>query len=192
MVIYFYLTDRYRGKQRENTTLTSELSLIENKEWYAVYVRSRHEKVVYQSLIEKNIECSLPLIKQTRQWSDRKKKVEVPLFRGYIFVHINLTADKFTVLQIEGVVKYIGVSGSPSVIDKNQMYWLNSMIDLSDTIQHEEEIPLGDKVKVVTGPFKGLEGTVIQRKNKTRLVIVIDSIMQAASIEIDPEYLQRL
>lgn len=167
-------------------------SVKENKEWYAVYVRSRHEKTIYHSLIEKKVETSLPLIKQFRQWSDRKKKVEVPLFRGYVFVKIDLTKDKFTVLETQGVVKFIGINGHPSVIDKNQMYWLNAIVDLSDTIQHEEEIPLGEKVKVVVGPFRGLEGKVIQRKNRTRLVIVIDAIMQAASVEIDPEYLKRI
>ncbi len=168
------------------------LEINDRKEWYAVYVRSRHEKTVYQSLIEQQIETSLPLIKQIRQWSDRKKKIEVPLFRGYVFVRIDLSKDKFIVLETDGVVRYVGINWKPSIIRSEQMYWLQSMVDQSDTVQHEDTIPIGNKVKVVVGPFRGMEGTVTKHKNKTRLVVIVDAIMQAVSIEINPEYLQKL
>jgi len=160
--------------------------------WYAIYVCSRHEKTVYQSLIEKDVECSLPLIKKFRRWSDRKKRIEVPLFRGYVFVRINLGKDKFTVLETDSVVKYIGIRGVPSPIRDEQMYWLNTMANQFDTVQHETEIPIGEKVKVVTGPCKGMEGVVVTRKNQERLVVMIEAIMQAVSIEIHPEYLERV
>ena len=61
-----------------------------NKKWYAIYVKSRHEKNVFQELCDKGIKSSIPLIKQTRQWSDRKKIIDVPLFAGYVFVNINI------------------------------------------------------------------------------------------------------
>ena len=67
---------------------------MDNKHWYALYVRSHHEKKVHQLLQEKNIKSSLPLIKTVRIWSDRKKKVEVPLFQGYVFVKIDIQKDK--------------------------------------------------------------------------------------------------
>ena len=78
-----------------------------SKSWYAIYVNSRHEKCVYNELKRKNIESSLPLTSVIRQWSDRKKKVEIPLFRGYVFVNINIQNEKLDVLQTEGVVKFV-------------------------------------------------------------------------------------
>jgi len=80
---------------------------IISKSWYAIYTKSRHEKCVYNELRWKGIESSLPLKAFYRQWSDRKKKVHVPMFRGYVFVKINLNIDKLNVLQTEGDVKFI-------------------------------------------------------------------------------------
>ena len=77
------------------------------KLWYAIYVRSRHEKNVHSALMNKDIESSLPLKAVIRQWSDRKKKVQLPIFRGYVFVKINLNIDKLNVLQTPGIVKFI-------------------------------------------------------------------------------------
>ena len=81
-----------------NEILKSELCKSYEKYWYAIYVRSRHEKKVHQLLLEIGIESSLPLIKTTRKWSDRKKKVEIPLFRGYVFVKIDVDKDKLKIL----------------------------------------------------------------------------------------------
>ena len=88
-------------------TAENNYSSTPSKNWYAIYVRSRHEKYVYSELQQKGIESSLPLVTQTRQWSDRKKKVEVPLFRGYVFVNIDISKDKMNVLQTDGVVKFV-------------------------------------------------------------------------------------
>ena len=71
------------------------------KLWYAIYVRSRHEKCVQTDLQNKGIESSLPFMKVTRQWSDRRKKVEVPLFRGYVFVCIDISKEKLNILKTQ-------------------------------------------------------------------------------------------
>jgi len=75
-----------------------------NAYWYAVYVRSRYEKKVNRDFIDKRIECFLPLLETWRQWSDRKKKVSEPLFRGYVFVRIDMKSEHIKVLDTEGVV----------------------------------------------------------------------------------------
>lgn len=163
---------------------------MDNKYWYVIYVRSRYEKKVHQLLQEKGIESSLPLIKTVRIWSDRKKKVEVPLFKGYVFVNIDIQKDKYNVLQSNGVVKFLTLKKEPSRVPSKQMYWLNIMVKELDTPRHETIIPIGQKVRVVIGPLKGAEGIVMRKGNKSRLVVFMETIMQAVSVEINPDYLE--
>ena len=162
------------------------------KYWYAVYVRSRQEKKVHQLFKERGIESSLPLIKTTRKWSDRKKKVEIPLFRGYVFVKIDVGRDKLNILQTDGVVKFIGIRNKPSRIPDEEIHWVHMMVEKSDTVQNEKEIPEGQKVRVTVGPFKGVEGVAMRAGNQSRLVVVIESIIHAVSIEISPNYLKKI
>ena len=83
------------------------------KHWYAVYVRSRNEKKVYELIKEKDIETYLPLVKTLRQWSDRKKMVEVPLFNSYVFVYVDLL-EHFKVRQVPGIVNFVCFEGKPT------------------------------------------------------------------------------
>ena len=160
-----------------------------SKSWYAIYVNSRHEKCVYNKLQEKGIMSSLPLISVIRQWSDRKIKLEVPLFRGYVFVKIDIQKEKLKVLQTDGVVKFITFGGRTIIIPEVQMYWLDRLLNTSN-VEHEQEFPVGTDVEVSYGTFKGLYGKVKQKQSKTRLVVWFDSIMQGVSIEIAPMYLK--
>ena len=179
-------------KSIANDSSESELCKPHVKYWYAVYVRSRQEKKVHQLFEEKGVESSLPLIKTTRKWSDRKKKVEVPLFRGYVFVKIDVSRDQLNILQTDGVVKFIGIKKKPSRIPDEEIHWIHMMVVESDTVKNEKEIPVGQKVRVSAGPFKGLEGIVTRDGNQSRLVIVIESIMNAVSVEISPNYLENI
>jgi len=158
------------------------------KYWYVVYVRSRHEKKVHQLFEGQGIESSLPLIKTTRQWSDRKKKVEIPLFRGYVFVRIDISKNKLNILKIDGVVKFIGIRDKPSRIPDEQIHWILMMTE-SPEIQNEKKIPVGHKVRVTSGPFKGIEGVVMRSGNRSRLVVFVESIIHGVSVEVNPNYL---
>lgn len=173
----------------EKSTIKNQESTI-SKSWYAIYVRSRHEKCVYDELQQKDIETSLPLMTVTRQWSDRKKKVEVPLFRGYVFVKIDLTDGKFSVLTTTGVVKFITFCNKTVSIPEEQMFWLQQMIDSGLFLTQEHDFPLGSEVDVMFGPLKGLRGRVKRKKSETRLIVWFDAIMQGVSVEIDPACLK--
>ena len=170
----------------------SEMYKPHEKYWYAVYVRSRHEKKVYHLFEEKGIESSLPLIKTTRKWSDRKKKVEIPLFKGYVFVRIDIAKEKLNILKTDGVVKFIGIRGKPSTIPDEQIHWLHRIVEEPFKVRSEKEIPIGQKVHVMLGPFKGMEGVVMTARNRSRILICIESIMQTVSIEINPNYLEKI
>ena len=157
--------------------------------WFAIFVRSRHEKSVHQELQQKGIESSLPLISVTRQWSDRKKKVQVPLFRGYVFVNIDIAKEKLPVLQTDGVVKFVTFCSKTVSIPVEQMFWLDQILLSELSIEHVREFPVGTDVAVMFGPLKGLQGRVKTKNSKTKLVVWFDSIMQGVSVEIDPKFL---
>ena len=162
---------------------------IQHQSWYAIYVRSRHEKSVHQELQQKGIESSLPLMTVTRQWSDRKKKVLVPLFRSYVFVNIDIAKEKLPVWQTDGVVKFVAFCNKTVSIPEEQMFWLDQILLSELSIEHVREFPVGTDVAVMFGPLKGLQGRVKTKNSKTKLVVWFDSIMQGVSVEIDPKFL---
>ena len=166
-----------------------DLKSIISKSWYAIYVRSRHEKSVHAELQQKGIESSLPLTIVTRQWSDRRKKVEVPLFRGYVFVKIDIKNEKLPVLTTSGVVKFVTFNNVTVSIPEDQMYWLQQMIASDLLLSQEQDFPIGTEIDVMFGPLKGLRGRVKQKNSETRLVVWFDAIMQGVSVEIDPTWL---
>jgi len=160
--------------------------------WYAIYVKSRHEKSIHSELQQKGIEASLPLISTTCQWSDRKKKIEAPLFRGYVFVNIDISKEKLEVLQTNGIVKFVTFCNKTVSIPEEQMYWLDQILMSELQLEREQEIPIGAEVDVLFGPLKGLRGRVKRKNSITNLVVWFDSIMQGVSVEIDPKYLSSI
>ena len=159
--------------------------------WYAIYTRPRHEKKVNDALIEKGIETFLPLIKKISQWKDRKKKIDAPLFNGYLFVHIDYK-DRFSVLQTKGVVKIVNFSGEPVVVPEWQIESLKRMLTKPEKIQLETYMKVGDPVVVDFGPFKGMKGVIKTIKGQQRLIITIDGIMQTVSVEISADEVKKI
>ena len=160
--------------------------------WFVLHTKPRFEKKVEERLLSLGIEAYCPVRKEIRLWSDRKKKVQLPLFRGYVFVNINLKIDNLNVLQTPGVVKFIGIRHEPSRIPDEQIHWMHMLVAESATVRAEKEIPLGQRVRVMIGPFKGIKGVVKRVGSRSRLVVLIESIMQAVSIEINPNYLEKI
>lgn len=177
-IIGFYVINYFR------------MAVEENLRWYAVYVRSRHEKKVHQSFHEMRLNSFLPLLETWRQWSDRKKKVSEPLFRGYVFINIDLHKDRISVLDTEGVVKFIGIGKNPSEIDERDIDWLRRLVREPEAVGcRVATLPTGQKVKVIAGPFKNFEGIVVKQGRDTRIVVFFDSIMQGVEISIYPHLL---
>ncbi len=156
----------------------------DNKKWFAIYVKSRSEKKVFKLLDDIGIESFLPLITRVKQWSDRKKKVEEPLFHSYLFVNIPLT-DYYRVLQIPGVVKFITFEKKPVPVPDNQITAIKKYID--DTDLHDinyEDLKEGELVRVKSGQMKDLIGRFIKINGKHRIIIDIDAVGQSLPINI--------
>lgn len=162
--------------------------------WYALYTKSRHEKQVFEKLQEKGINAYLPLVPRISQWKDRKKKVKEPLIRGYVFVKIDnhLRVD---VLQTPGVVYFVKIGSEIPEIPEWQIDAMRRFIGEYGSEVYLEDynrFNIGEKVRVTIGPLKGVTGSIITKGKKIRFAVGIDSIRSSFSVEIEPEYLEKI
>lgn len=156
----------------------------ETKQWFVVYTRARTEKKVFEALMKEQIEAYLPLVKKMRQWSDRKKMVEEPLFRSYVFVKIS-PREYIKTLNVFGVARFVTFEGKAVPIPENQIKAIRLFTE--DPVEEEQLITViteGQPVRVKSGPMEGLIGTMIKYQNKFRLIIQIDAIGQMINVNI--------
>ncbi len=142
--------------------------------WHAIYVHSRAEKKVHVELTLKGIESFLPLQRKLRQWSDRKKWVEVPLISGYVFVHITRWHYD-AVLQTDNVMQYVRFEGKAAVIRDQDIEVLKRMLGQSD-LEIEitrEELQPGMQVEIIAGPMMGVKGELISFRGKNKVALRI-------------------
>jgi len=154
--------------------------------WYAIYTFPRAEKKVYAELARNGISAYLPLLRTLRLWSDRKKWVEEPLFRSYIFVNISQN-QYFEVLNTPGVVRYITFEGKAVPVPEKQIdairYYLADESDPFDFLSNELPVP-GTPVEIMRGPLKGLTGELVQIQGREKVRIQIDALGQFLNLTI--------
>ena len=153
--------------------------------WFAVWTRSRHEQVVREQLQTKQIDAFLPTITKWSRWKDRKKKIDWPLFPGYCFARFDPN-DTLAVLKCSGVVSIVSFEGKPAPIPD---YELDSIRLLVASDLQFDPCPLikeGMMVSVVHGPLRGVVGRLMRKDSaRARLVLAVDLIGQAVSVEVD-------
>jgi transcriptional antiterminator RfaH len=160
--------------------------------WYAAYTRSRAEKKVLEELQRQGIDAYLPLQKKLKKWSDRRKWVEEPLLRCYIFVNIDMT-DYFKVLNTRGIVSYITFEGKAVPIPDNQIEVLRKIVATEADVEvTADNFTPGDKVRVVSGPMHGLEGELVNFRGNRRVMVRIDHIGQQLLISIPAGFLEQV
>nr|WP_317040851.1 UpxY family transcription antiterminator [Flavobacterium commune] len=147
----------------------------ESMNWYVVYTKPKWEKKVAEQLIQKGIECYCPLVTQVRQWSDRKKKVEVPLFNSYVFVRL-AENDRNLVFQSSGVVRYLFWLGKPAIVRDEEINTIKKWLAVPDKYEISvASLQVGDKVVLESGPFKSQEA-VVQEVNRNNCILVLESM----------------
>ena len=158
--------------------------------WYAAYTKSRAEKKAFIELQRQGIDAYLPLQKRLKKWSDRRKWVEEPLLRCYIFVNIDMS-DYYRVLNTRGIVSYITFEGRAVPIPDNQIDVLRKIVATEADVEvTAENFTAGDKVKVVSGPMHGLEGELVDFRGNRRVMVRIDHIGQQLLISIPAGFLE--
>ncbi len=159
--------------------------------WYAAYTKPRNEKKVYERLCEKGIETFLPLQKKIKQWSDRKKMVEEPLFRSYIFVKID-SKDYYNVLNTPGVVRYITFGGKAAPIPERQIAMVKQLLVQDLEIETlDESLEPGTIVEIKFGGLMGLEGELVQHSGKKKVVVRIDHISHSLLVTLPSEFIAK-
>jgi transcription antitermination factor NusG len=154
-------------------------------EWYAIWTRSRHEQMVREQLQRKHIDAFLPTITRWSRWKDRKKKVDWPLFPGYCFARFNLM-DTLPVLKCSGVVNIVSFDGKPAAIPEIELDSIRLLVGSELQYDPCPMIHEGMMVSVVHGPLKGVVGRLVRKDApKARLVLSVDLIGQAVSVEVD-------
>jgi transcriptional antiterminator NusG len=155
--------------------------------WYAVYTQPRHEYKVNDRLIKKKIETFLPLVERWSRRKDRRKRIQLPLFPGYLFVRSLMDPySHLEILKTEGVVRILGSDGKPVPIPEVQIVGIQTLIRNGVTITPCAYLKEGMRVRVVNGPLRGIEGILLKAQfQKHRLVLSVDIIKESVSVEID-------
>ncbi len=154
--------------------------------WYALYTRSRFEKKLMSDLAERSIEVFLPMREVLSRWKDRKKRIWLPLFPGYLFVHqVDTPANRYRVLNVPGAVRFIGFNGQTVPIPQEQIDGVRLFLESHLAIDPYPYMQIGRRVEVIAGPLKGIQGKLVQKRGKFRFVLQVDLIRQAVSVEID-------
>jgi len=172
------------------------MNLNKNEEkpnWYAIFTKPRSEKKVYQRMLDQDIEVFLPMIKTVRQWSDRKKSIEVPLISSYVFVNMP-EKDLYMTLPIQGTVNVLKHLGKPAKIRAVEIENLKILTGTSENheISNCVNVLSGDSVEVINGPFMGLIATCIREGKNHRVVVKIDSLGSCFNVNIPLSFLRKI
>jgi transcription antitermination factor NusG len=174
-----------KDQNKSGTKETGEQEVSFLPRWYAIHTRSRHEKLVARQFLEKQIEAFLPLHTEVHRWKDRYKKVEVPLFSGYVFAQfVSGSLWRQEVLRTAGVIRVVGFGQHDEPVPDEQIEALRRVLE-SDMLLHKHRyLRVGQRVKVISGALAGVVGILKRIKGNARLVISVEAIQQAVAVEL--------
>ncbi len=160
-------------------------------QWYACRTRARSEKKVDSLLTAAGVTSYLPLVERLRQWSDRSKHVAFPLFPGYVFARFSLSVLP-DVVRTPNLIEVVKVNGSPTPIREEEIESIRALVLGAERIGEEpaphEYLARGQTVRVVQGPFEGLRGILTEVRGRTRIVVRLEAIRQAVSVEMSSRF----
>jgi transcription antitermination factor NusG len=172
------------------TTRIQSASLVETPlamhrpQWYAIYTCANHEKRVAAELQARAVENFLPLYHSVRRWKDRRVGLDLPLFPGYVFVRLALQ-DRLRVVQVPSVVRLVGFGGVPAVLPETEMEIVRAGLSKGLRAEPHPFLRVGRRVRIVDGPFAGLEGILKQKKSGLRVVVSMELIQRSVALNVD-------
>jgi transcription antitermination factor NusG len=152
--------------------------------WYVLYTRHQHEKAVAQNLLNKGFEALLPLYSTARQWKDRTKLISLPLFPCYVFLRGGLER-RLAVMTTPGVHSIVSTAGQPTTIPYPEIEAIRRAVEGGFRVEPHPFLKCGEWVRVKCGPLMGIQGILIRKKNIFRLVLSVEILGKAASVEVD-------
>jgi transcription antitermination factor NusG len=183
----------FSGHEERGASIMGEsdsMTDLQEPKWYVLFVRSNQEKRVAHRLSSRSVEHFLPCYQALRQWQDRRVRLEIPLFPGYVFVRLPLL-ERLKVLTLPNVVSLVGPKHSPSPVSEDEIAWIKQGVEHGKAEPHPF-LEAGERVVISGGILAGMEGVLLRMKNSTRVVVSIDSISRAFAVEIDVAYIEPL
>jgi transcription antitermination factor NusG len=160
---------------------------LENqRQWYAVHVRSRQEKSVELMFRHKGLETFLPLYTAERRWASTRRSVELPLISCYVFTRFDIT-KRLPVLITPGVLSIVGCGPAPQPVEEVEIAALQTIVASGYPAEPVEYLHCGDRVRVAEGPLAGLEGVLVSHKSRKRLTVSITLLQRSVAVELDTE-----
>lgn len=163
---------------------------IHEEFWYVVYTRTRHEKCVAEHCTQRGITAFLPLYHVQRQWKQRRAEVFLPLFPSYIFVHIALR-DRVRILGLPGIVSLVSFNNVPAVVPESQIESLKRAVTLGRAEPHVY-LQSGRRVRVTSGPLVGLEGLLVEIRNRVQVIVSFEWMARSVAISLDATEVEAL
>jgi transcription antitermination factor NusG len=169
-----------------NAALRAPSVTEENRRWYAIHAVARHEKCVAQQLRESGMVTFLPLMQQIRQWSDRRARVEVPLFSCYAFVcTLQTAAERLKVLRIPGVLGFVGSERIGTPIPDEEIENLQTAMREQIPFAVHPFVTAGKRVRIRGGSLDGMEGILVGRAGDKNLVVSVELLQRSVSIRVE-------
>jgi transcription antitermination factor NusG len=163
------------------------MSALHDKYWYALHVRSRHEKTVHAQLEAKDQDVFLPLYSVRNKWADRWRTVCLPLFPGYVFCRFAVVA-RSSVLATSGVIDVVRVGSEPAAIENSEIEAVQLIVNAQVAAEPYSDLVQGQRVMLTDGPLSGLTGTLKSTRNTVRLVVSIELLCRSVLVEIDRDW----
>lgn len=159
--------------------------------WYAIVVKPQAERAVEAALAQKSYETFFPAIASERRWSDRVKRVDLPLFPGYVFCRFD-ASRRLPVMTTPGVRQIVGFGREAAPVDEAELAALRRALESGAPLKSCEYLVRGDRVEVTDGPMRGLCGWLLETKGNCRVVISVELLQRSVSVEIDRDRIRRM
>ena len=156
-------------------------------QWFALVVRSQHEKIVAAALQDKGYEELLPLYSIRRRWSDRMKELMLPLFPGYLFCRFDLNF-RLPILVTPGVLQVVGAGKVPLPVDESEITALRSIVNSGLQAEPWPYLKVGQRVRIERGSLEGVEGILTSVKKPSRLVVSVTLLQRSVAVEVDEDW----
>jgi len=159
--------------------------------WYAAYTSANREKRVAEQLARRSVEHFLPLYETVRRWKDRRVRLQLPLFPGYIFVRLALR-DRLQALQVPGVANLVGFGGTPAPLPQEEIDALRASLSHGVRAVPHPYLTAGRRVRVKSGPLAGMEGILARRKHGARFMVSVELIQRSIAVEMNEADLEAI
>jgi len=154
--------------------------------WYALSVKHQHERRAATALGSKGFEALAPTYRARRQWSDRSKNLDLPLFSGYVFCRFDFD-ERIPVLDTPGVARIVGFGNGPAPVADEEIAAIKIVVESRLPVRPWPHLKPGDRVRIEDGPLRGVEGILLKEKESLRLVLSVELLQRSIAVELEPE-----